>query len=116
MEKVFSCNSLPENLEEMKKLNNYNLKDPFTTAFLTVLALVRYPEDKEAAIEMMNELKNTMRDHTKVRMMTYVAIFHRLLILSCLQVSGRALVSRILRPAVLKPVLKIVAARVAGVC
>lgn len=57
MEKVFSCNTLPKNLEEMKKLDNYDLKDPFTTAYLTVLALVRYPEDKEAGVEMLNELK-----------------------------------------------------------
>ena len=48
---------LPETLEELKALPEASLKDPAAVAALIVLALDRYPKDRQACFEMMNFLK-----------------------------------------------------------
>lgn len=52
---VFS--SLPQNAEELKLIPGADLKDPYWTAAFTVAALCRFPEDRDACVEMLNYLK-----------------------------------------------------------
>ncbi|MCQ2426967.1 MAG: hypothetical protein MJ137_01010 [Clostridia bacterium] len=47
----------PMNFEALKARPESDLKDPYAVAALTVAALCVYPEDKDAAIEMLNFLK-----------------------------------------------------------
>lgn len=54
---TFEFELLPKNLEEMKKLKESELKTPFETAALTILALLQYPINKDNSIEMLNYLK-----------------------------------------------------------
>ena len=55
--KTFTFDSLPKTLDEMKNLPEASLDNPFKTAALTVCALSVFPENKEAAKEMLNFLK-----------------------------------------------------------
>ncbi len=55
--KTVSFDALPRCAEELEKLPEARLTDPFDTAALTVAALCEYPNDKNAAIEMLNFLK-----------------------------------------------------------
>lgn len=48
---------LPENLDQLKALPGSDLKDPYYTAALTVLALCEFPKDEEACYAMLNYLK-----------------------------------------------------------
>jgi hypothetical protein len=48
---------LPSSLEEMKKLDEAKLLKPEHTAALTVAALLAYPENRQAAFEMLDELR-----------------------------------------------------------
>lgn len=54
---TFEFQTLPKNVEELKQLKEAQLTTPFEAAALTVLALVQYPHDKDAAIEMLNFLR-----------------------------------------------------------
>ena len=47
---------LPENVEELKVLPEARLSEPYMAAALTVAALCRYPQDKDAAFEMLDFL------------------------------------------------------------
>ena len=53
--KIFTFDKLPQSVSELQQLSS--LQSPFETAALVVLALVHYPTDKDAAIEMINYLK-----------------------------------------------------------
>ncbi|MBE6572085.1 MAG: hypothetical protein E7656_07555 [Ruminococcaceae bacterium] len=53
----FTFQSIPSNLEELKKLPEAKLDTPFKTAALTILALCRHKESPDDAIEMLNFLK-----------------------------------------------------------
>lgn len=53
--KKFTFTTLPTNVEELRSMGD--LKSPFETAALTILALVHYPKDKDSAIAMLNYLK-----------------------------------------------------------
>lgn len=57
MERTFVFESLPNNMEELRRLPEFALSDPFMTAALTVAALCRYEADPAASIAMLNELK-----------------------------------------------------------
>lgn len=54
---TFEFSNLPKNVEELKALPEARLSTPFEAAALTVLALMQYPHDEQAAIEMLNFLK-----------------------------------------------------------
>ena len=47
---------LPRSVEALQKLPQAALQTPFDTAALTVAALCRYPEDREAALAMLQYL------------------------------------------------------------
>ncbi len=51
----FDC--VPATLEEFKALPEAQMKQPFDTAALTVLALSVYPKDKDTALAMLDYLK-----------------------------------------------------------
>jgi len=55
--KTFTFNSLPKNVDELKRLSEAKLSTPYETAALTLLALTRYEESPEDCIEMLNFLK-----------------------------------------------------------
>ena len=55
--KSFSFDSLPQDPDELKARPEAAMKDPFAVAALTVAALCRYPEDREACYAMLNVLK-----------------------------------------------------------
>lgn len=57
MERTFTFDELPRNVEELKALPEFALTDPFMTAALTVAALCRYEAEPQAAIDMLNELR-----------------------------------------------------------
>ncbi|MBO4501939.1 MAG: hypothetical protein J5760_06830 [Clostridia bacterium] len=57
MTETFKFDSLPVNAEQLKALPEASLDTPFKAAALTVIALCRYPENKDEAIEMLNFLK-----------------------------------------------------------
>ncbi|MGN1443642.1 MAG: DUF6935 domain-containing protein, partial [Acutalibacteraceae bacterium] len=52
---VFSC--IPKTLEQFLSLPQSEMKTPFETAALTVLALSIYPEDKELSFRMLEALR-----------------------------------------------------------
>lgn len=54
---TFQFTDLPSNLAELKALPEASLSTPYQTAALTVLALCRYGDNPEEAIEMLNYLK-----------------------------------------------------------
>ncbi len=53
----FSFAALPANLAEMQQLPEAKLDSAFKTTALVMAALCRYPDDPDAAIEMLNWLK-----------------------------------------------------------
>ena len=55
MEKTFTFDKLPENVEQLKALSN--LQDEYEVAALVVLALCHYEKDVDKSIEMINYLK-----------------------------------------------------------
>ena len=55
--KSFSFNSLPKNADQLRSLPNATLQDPFCVAALFILAIAEYPNNKQAAIDMINLLK-----------------------------------------------------------
>ena len=57
MERTFVFQSLPKNVDELRRLPEYAMTDPFMTAALTVAALCRYEADPQAACDMLNALK-----------------------------------------------------------
>jgi len=54
---TFIFDEIPMTLEALKARPEADLKDPYAVAALTVAALCVYPEDQDAAIEMLNFLK-----------------------------------------------------------
>lgn len=54
---TFEFASLPQNVEELKAMPEANLSTPFEAAALTVLALIQYPNNADASLEMLNFLK-----------------------------------------------------------
>ena len=55
--KSFTFQALPKTVDELKLLPEATLSDPYAVAALSVLALTRYAEDKEACYEMLSFLK-----------------------------------------------------------
>ena len=55
--KSFTFQALPKTLDEFKALPEATLSDPYAVAALSVLALTRFPEDREACFEMLSFLK-----------------------------------------------------------
>ncbi|MCQ2449562.1 MAG: hypothetical protein MJ132_05170 [Clostridia bacterium] len=55
--KTFTFNALPQSVEELKALPEATLDSPFKAAALTVCALCVFPDNREAAVEMLNFLK-----------------------------------------------------------
>ena len=55
--KTIKFDHLPVSAEDLKTLPGGDLADPFEVAALTMAVLARYPEDREACIEMLNYLK-----------------------------------------------------------
>lgn len=55
--KAFKFNSIPQDVTQLQALPEAALTDVYATAALTLLALARYIEDKQAGIEMLNFLK-----------------------------------------------------------
>lgn len=49
--------ALPNNVDELKALPEASLKDPFDVAALTIVALCRFAEDRDASVEMLNYLR-----------------------------------------------------------
>ena len=56
-EVTFTFDALPDGLEQMRALDEASLDTPFKTAALTVLALCRYPADRDASLEMLDWLR-----------------------------------------------------------
>jgi len=54
---TFTFAALPENLAEMQALPEAELKNPYQTAALTLLALCAYAADKNIGTEMLNWLR-----------------------------------------------------------
>lgn len=52
-----SFNTLPQNLEELKRLPGADLTDPYRVAAFAIAALNVFPKNRENAIEMLNYLK-----------------------------------------------------------
>lgn len=57
MERTFSFDRLPQTVDELRRMPEFALSDPFMTAALTVCALCRYEKDPDAAVAMLNELR-----------------------------------------------------------
>ncbi|MBQ9535364.1 MAG: hypothetical protein IJU78_05945 [Clostridia bacterium] len=57
MKKDIVFEKLPATAEELAALPQGTLADPFDTAALTVLALCRYPQDREASLAMLEYLR-----------------------------------------------------------
>ena len=55
--KTFTFNSLPRNVEELQRLPEARLQDPFQAAALTLLAMYRYTESRDDGLAMINFLK-----------------------------------------------------------
>ncbi|MBR3382200.1 MAG: hypothetical protein IKG85_04100 [Clostridia bacterium] len=55
--KTLTFNTLPEDLNQLKALPGADLKDPYSVAALSVLALCEFAKNREASIEMLNYLK-----------------------------------------------------------
>lgn len=55
--KSFTFQALPKSLEEFQALPEAALSDPYAVAALSVLALTRFPEDREECYRMLNFLK-----------------------------------------------------------
>lgn len=53
----FSFQALPKNVGELRAMPGADLKDPHAVLALFVAALAEYPNNKQAAIEMINYLK-----------------------------------------------------------
>lgn len=53
----YTFEKLPENLEEMKKLENFSLETPYGAAAFFIVALCRFVESKIDGIVMSNDLK-----------------------------------------------------------
>ena len=53
---TFTFAALPQNVEELKALPEAAMDDPFKTAALVVLALVRYETSAEDSVDMINYL------------------------------------------------------------
>jgi len=53
---TFTFQKIPETVEELKKIPEADLQSPFRTSAVTVLALLRYREDPEACIKMLEYL------------------------------------------------------------
>lgn len=56
-EKRIVFSTLPKTLNDLQSMPQSSLTDPYEVAALTVAALTCYPEQKEAAIEMLNYLR-----------------------------------------------------------
>lgn len=54
---TFTFSALPQTLEDLKALPEASLDTPYNAAALTVLALCRYPDDRETGKAMLNFLK-----------------------------------------------------------
>jgi len=54
---IFTFDALPKDLEEMKKLPEISMDDPFKTAALSLCALCVYAENREKGTEMLNFLR-----------------------------------------------------------
>ena len=65
--KTFTFQSVPANVEELKALPEASLDTAFKTAALTVLALCRYKDDKDATFAMLDFLNgpDTVSPYTK---------------------------------------------------
>ena len=57
MERTFVFQALPANVDELRRLPEYAMSDPFMTAALTVAVLCRYEQDPQATADMLNALK-----------------------------------------------------------
>ena len=55
--KTYTFYNLPENVEELKKLPEANMKDPYGVAALTIAALCRYETNPDDCFEMLDWLK-----------------------------------------------------------
>ena len=55
--KTYTFYNLPENLEQLQKLPEANMKDPYGVAALVIAALCRYETNPEDCFEMLNWLK-----------------------------------------------------------
>lgn len=54
--KTYKVNAIPKSAAELKALSIFNLKDPFCTAALTVIAFAAYESDPAACYEMLDVL------------------------------------------------------------
>ena len=54
--KTYKVNAIPKSAAELKALSIFNLKDPFCTAALTVIAFAAYESDPDACYEMLDVL------------------------------------------------------------
>ena len=54
--KTYKVSSIPKNAAELKALSIYNLKDPFCTAALTVIAFTAYESTPDGCYEMLDVL------------------------------------------------------------
>lgn len=63
--KTFVFNDIPKTLDDLKNCQGGDLRDPFATAALLVVALCVYPNDNENAIEMIDYLNgpNPVNDY-----------------------------------------------------
>lgn len=57
MKQTFTFNAIPAALDEFKALPEAALQSPFQTVALTLLALCRYRDDRDAALAMLDFLK-----------------------------------------------------------
>lgn len=55
--KTYTFYNLPETLDDLKKLPEANMKDPYGVAALTIAALCRYETNPDACFEMLDWLK-----------------------------------------------------------
>ena len=54
--KSFTFQALPKSLEEFQALPEATLSDPYAVAALSVLALTRFPEDREECYKISGDL------------------------------------------------------------
>lgn len=55
--KTVTFDELPKTLDEFKALPYAGLKDPYEVTALTIAALCRFADDREASVEMLNYLR-----------------------------------------------------------
>jgi hypothetical protein len=67
MEKKFIFASLPCSLDDLKALPEASLADPYATAALFVVAIARYPQDRDSALQMIGFLKGAPLNAYKQR-------------------------------------------------